>query len=124
MEQLPRVKATPDLVQKEALAAMLALVVLCLVSSLADAPVQGPADPSGIAAEDVKAPWIFVGIQQMLRYFPPFFAGVAVPLAGFLLIMLVPYIPARSPFQRSLLRLLIFGVLLVTTVVTLWGYLS
>jgi len=110
-------------VQKEALAAMLALVVMCLVSTFADAPVQGPADPSGIAAEHVKAPWIFVGIQQMLRYFPPFLAGVAVPLAGFLLIALVPFLPARSPFQRSLLRVLIFGVLLATVMVTLWGYL-
>ncbi|MBM4328212.1 MAG: hypothetical protein FJ118_13740 [Deltaproteobacteria bacterium] len=124
MEQLSRVKATPDLVRKEALAAMIALALLSLVSALADAPVQGPADPSGIATEDVKAPWIFLGVQQMLRFFPPLLAGVALPLVGFFLIMFVPYIPARSSFQRSLLRVLVFGVLLVTIVVTLWGYLS
>lgn len=103
------------------LAALLAFAVLGIVSALWDAPLSVPADPSGIPEHDVKAPWIFVGIQQMLRYFPPFVAGILLPLAATAALAAIPYLYFRQSFLISI----IFGVtVIVLTALTLWGYFS
>jgi quinol-cytochrome oxidoreductase complex cytochrome b subunit len=77
-------------------------------------------DPSGLPAESVKAPWIFVGIQQMLRYLPAVVAGVALPLAAALIVAVLPFASAR----RTALNTTVFLVLVVfTLLLTVWGYL-
>lgn len=115
-----RIKSVPDLVRKEALAAVIALSAVCLLSALLDAPLQGPADPGGLAASDVKAPWIFVGIQQILKFLPALLAGVLLPLAAVLLVGAIPYLPER----RGLRSLIFFGTALTVLILTIWGYLS
>ncbi len=116
----PRIKSFPDLVRKEVLAAGIALAAVCLLSALFDAPLQGPADVGGLAASDVKAPWIFVGIQQVLKFLPALLAGVLLPLAAVLLVGAIPYLPEK----RRLRPLVFFGTALGTFVLTIWGYLS
>ncbi|AFM26319.1 hypothetical protein Desti_3673 [Desulfomonile tiedjei DSM 6799] len=116
-----RIKSFPLLVRKEMLAALLAFAVLGIVSALWDAPLSVPADPSGIPEQDVKAPWIFVGIQQMLRYFPPFVAGILLPLAATAALAAIPYLLPRQPLLISI----IFGAtVILLTALTLWGYFS
>ncbi len=116
----PRIRSVPDLLRKEGLAALIALAATALLSSLVDAPIRAPADASGLAAEHVKAPWIFVGIQQMLRYFSPIIAGIIIPLVVLLALALVPY--ARG--KRTLIRTLFFVIGGAVVVLTLWGYLA
>ena len=116
----PRIKSVPDLVRKEVLAAVIALAAMCLLSALLDAPLQGPADVGGLAASDVKAPWIFVGIQQILKYLPALVAGVLFPLAAVLLVGLIPYLPEK----RGLRSLVFFATALTVLILTIWGYLS
>jgi hypothetical protein len=108
----------PDLLRKEGLAALIALAAVGLLSVLVDAPIEGPADPSGLAAENVKAPWIFVGIQQMLRYLPPILAGIAIPAAVLLALALIPY----SCGNRILTRIVFWGIAGAVVVLTVWGY--
>ena len=119
--QSPRIGSYPDLLRKEFVATLVSLAALCILAALIDAPVGGPADPAGLPAEHVKAPWIFVGIQQMLRYFPAIVAGVIFPVAALLIIALVPF----SSSARRRLCAAVFMFLTVTALVlTIWGYLS
>ena len=118
--QVRRIRSVPDLLRKEGLAALIALAAVGLLSALVDAPLDGPADPSGLAAEHVKAPWIFVGIQQMLRYFPPILAGIAIPLGVLLALALVPYAYGK----RTPTRVVFFGAAATVVVLTVWGYLA
>jgi quinol-cytochrome oxidoreductase complex cytochrome b subunit len=116
--QTRRIRSVPDLVRKEGLAALIALAAVGLLSVLADAPIEGPADPSGLATEHVKAPWIFVGIQQMLRYLPPILAGIAIPAGALLALALVPY----AYRKRILTRVLFWGIVAAVVILTVWGY--
>lgn len=119
--QSPRIGSHPDLLRKEFVAALVSLAALCILAALVDAPIGGPADPTGLPAEHVKAPWIFVGIQQLLRYLPAIVAGVIFPVAALLIIALVPF----SPSARRRLYAAVFMFLTVTALVlTIWGYLS
>ncbi len=116
--QIHRIRSVPDLLRKEGLAALIALAGVGLLSVLADAPIQGPADPSGLAAENVKAPWIFVGIQQMLRYLPPCLAGIAIPAGVLIALALIPYLYAN----RILTGIVFWGIAAAVVVLTVWGY--
>ncbi len=116
-----RIKTFPDLVRKEAFAAVVATTVIFLISAVWDAPIGGPADPSGIPAENVKAPWIFVGIQQMLRYLPTMVAGVLVPVAALLGLIAIPFISEKPNLP---MRLIFFAIILISLAMTVWGYLA
>lgn len=115
-----RIKSTPDLVRKEALAAVVVFAVVCLVSGVWDAPLEGPADPMGIPAENVKAPWIFLGIQQLLRYLPAWLAGVVVPVAALAAFGFVPYL---WRIRGKSAATCVCGIVLVFLALTVWGYL-
>lgn len=119
-----RIRSVPQLVRKEAMAALAALVLVCLISAVFDAPLQAPADPQGIVVDNVKAPWIFVGIQQLLRFLPPLFSGIIIPLGALVLLSLVPYLPIARPIQQNAVRALFFGTIVISLAFTIWGYLS
>jgi len=111
----------PDLLRKEVLAAALSLCAILLLSGALDAPLQAPADPTGMPPEHVKAPWIFVGIQQMLRYLPAVIAGVLLPLAAVAITAILPNLTTRKPRASVLL---FFAVWLLLGLATLWGYVA
>lgn len=117
-----RVDSVPHLVRKETLAALVSLVVLFVLSAVSDAPLVGPADPAGVPAEGVKAPWIFVGIQQLLRYFSPLLAGIVIPLLGLALIAALPYAPAFAARRRLVMNIVFYGLLCAALALTVWGY--
>ena len=117
---VPRIKSVPNLVRKEGLIALLAIALVCLLSALIDAPLQGPADTEGLPSATVKAPWIFVGIQEILKFLPPLLAGVVLPLAVSVLVGAVPFLPGPSALRR-----LVFWIVVgASCVLTLWGYVS
>lgn len=79
-----------QLVKTELVAALLTLVVLVGLSVAVDAPLGSAADLTVLAAE-LRAPWFFLWIQELLRSAPPFLAGVLAPLAVLLLLSVLPY---------------------------------
>lgn len=81
----------PDLVGRELIAVLVALVVLSIWSLGIDAPLRAVADPNW-TENPAKAPWYFVGLQELLVYFDPWIAGVCVPGIIMLGLMAIPYL--------------------------------
>ena len=65
----------------------LVLVVLALVW---DAPLEELANPLQ-TPNPAKAPWYFLGLQELLHYFPPLVAGVLIPALVVLALIAIPY---------------------------------
>jgi len=68
----------PYLVRKEFLAAIIVTIILLVWSIALNAPLEDPSDPS-VTPNPAKAPWYFLGLQEMLVYFDPWIAGVFFP---------------------------------------------
>jgi quinol-cytochrome oxidoreductase complex cytochrome b subunit len=86
------------------LIAMIAVTFLLVVWAVAlKAPLEQPAT-SAKAPNPSKAPWYFLGLQELLERFPPVMAGVAFPTFVVIGMMLTPYIdknPSRRPQDRK-----------------------
>lgn len=81
----------PHLLLRE-LAAALALVAFVMIVALVfDAPLGEPANP-GMSPNPAKAPWYFVGFQELLLHFDPLFSVVVIPFLAGLGLFLLPYI--------------------------------
>lgn len=81
----------PYLLRVEFLAALIVSVVLMVWAVYLDAPLEPPANPT-LTTNPAKAPWYFLGLQELLVYFDPWIAGVILPhviLGG---LMAIPYI--------------------------------
>ena len=86
-----KVLVWPDLVYTELICLVLATAGLTLWAIVAKAPLEQPANP-GYAPNPAKAPWYFLGLQEMLVYFDPWMAGVVYPGLIIVGLMAMPYI--------------------------------
>ncbi len=89
-ETKQKVFVWPDLVYIEFLAIILCTVGLIIWSILLDAPLEEPANPTR-TPNPSKAPWYFLGLQEMLVYYDPWIAGVLLPGLIIVGLMAVPY---------------------------------
>jgi hypothetical protein len=86
-----KVLVWPDLVYVEFISLILCMVVLIGWSIGLKAPLEEPANPS-ISPNPSKAPWYFLGLQEMLVYYDPWLAGVVFPTLIIVGLMAIPYI--------------------------------
>jgi menaquinol-cytochrome c reductase cytochrome b/c subunit len=84
------VMTLPHLVIREAIAFMILVIVLVLVSLFVNAPLETVADPLH-TPNPAKAPWYFLGLQELLHYWPPVVAGVVLPVLAVLSLVVIPY---------------------------------
>lgn len=77
-ESQKRVYTWPDLVYSELICMVAFFAFLLVWAILFDAPLEDPAN-SGITPPIAKAPWYFLGLQEMLVYYDPWIAGVVLP---------------------------------------------
>ncbi len=85
----------PELVYVELIILILCTAVLTVWSIVLEAPLEQPANPQ-TAPNPAKAPWYFLGLQELLVYFDPWIAGVLVPGLIIFGLCAIPYID-RNP---------------------------
>jgi hypothetical protein len=109
----------PDLLYIEFIALILCSVVLILWAIYLRAPLEEPANPA-MTPNPSKAPWYFLGLQEMLVYYDPWYAGVVLPTIIILGLCAIPYIdinPKGNGYYT-------FNERKVSITLFLFGYLS
>ena len=122
-EPIDRVNTWPHLMAAEAVALLAVTVFLMLFSAFINAPFREMANINQ-TPNPSKAPWYFLGLQELLRYFHPQVAGVLIPqwlVVGF---MAAPYIdrnPSTKPEERKLAIVMFTIYMLFFAVLTIIG---
>jgi Cytochrome b(C-terminal)/b6/petD len=88
---LKEVHTWPYLMRIEFLAAIVVTVILMVWSLTLNAPLEELANPN-LTMNPAKAPWYFLGLQEMLVYFDPWIAGVVMPTLIIVGLMIIPYV--------------------------------
>ena len=86
-----KIEAIPNLIVREMTVALVLLAAVLLISMLFDAPLGDKANP-GLSPNPTKAPWYFMGFQEMLMHFHPLYSLVIIPLLTVLFLLTIPYI--------------------------------
>lgn len=86
-----RIHTWPYLVRMEFLCALVVMIVMTIWSITLDAPTEEAANPNR-TPNPSKAPWYFLGLQEMLVYFDPWMAGVVLPSLIIVGLMVIPYV--------------------------------
>lgn len=108
----------PYLVRIEFLVTLIVTVILFVWSITLNAPLEEPANPN-LTMNPSKAPWYFLGLQEMLVYFDPWIAGVVMPSIIMIGLMVFPYVDSNPlgngyyTLRQRRFALLMFG----------WGFL-
>ena len=108
------VQTYPEVLFRALVAIEVLTIALVGVALLFNAPLEGLANPL-VTPNPAKAPWYFLGLQEMLHYFPPVVAGVLVPGLVVMALIVIPYfhinIEAEGVFLKDRKRrILIFYV--------------
>jgi menaquinol-cytochrome c reductase cytochrome b/c subunit len=85
-----RVMTWPETLFRAAVAIEVLGIALVLLALFWDAPLEGLADPMQ-TPNPAKAPWYFLGLQELLHYFPPVIAGVLIPTMVIVALIVIPY---------------------------------
>jgi len=86
-----KVLVWPDLVYIEFIAMLFCAAFLVVWSVFLKAPLEEPANPT-VSPNPSKAPWYFLGLQEMLVYFDPWLAGVVFPTVIIIGLMAIPFL--------------------------------
>jgi hypothetical protein len=104
-EPTDKVNVWPHLLAIEFVALLVVTAVLIVISVIINAPLLEAAN-FNLTPNPSKAPWYFLGLQELLSYFDPMIAGVLIPgLIGLVGLMAIPYIdrnPSVRPADRKL----------------------
>ena len=87
----PMVDAMPHLIMREVATAFLLLAAILVFSMLVDAPLAEQANP-GLSPNPTKAPWYFMGLQELLMHFHPVISVLVIPLLLVTGLFLIPYL--------------------------------
>ena len=120
-----KVNVWPHLLAAEFLSLILMTAFLVVFSTFKDAPFRELANPS-LTPNPSKAPWYFLGLQELLRYFHPQVAGVTIPGLGLFGLMAVPYAdknPSVQPNRRKLAIILFTMFMMFWSVLVILGVL-
>jgi len=90
-EKPATVLTLPNLLFRELVAALVLIAFIMVIALIFDAPLGEPANP-GMSPNPAKAPWYFLGFQELLLHFDPIFAVFVIPFAAAMGLILLPYI--------------------------------
>src|SRR6202158_3318975 len=86
----PQLMTYPHLLIREAIAFQVLVIAMVLVALLWDAPLEQLANPL-LTPNPAKAPWYFLGLQELLHFFPPFVAGILISYLVIVALVVIPY---------------------------------
>ena len=121
--QEDKVNVWPHLLLREAVAAFAMFAFVAVFSMVVNAPLRELAN-SNLTPNPSKAPWYFLGLQELLRYFHPMVAGVTIPGIALLILMAAPYFdknPSMRPENRKLAILMFTMFLMFWAILVLAG---
>ena len=81
----------PNLVEREKAVALAVIAIVVVIASVFGAPLDDPANP-GLSPNPVKAPWYFIGLQELLLHVHPLFAILVIPVTLVLALIGVAYL--------------------------------
>ena len=114
-----KVHVWPHLLLVEFVASLACTAFLLVFSIFVNAPLLDLSNPNQ-TPNPSKAPWYFLGLQELLKWFHPMVAGVLLPGMGLVALILAPYTdrnPSNKPEDRK------FAISLFTMFVTFWAVL-
>ena len=114
-----KVHTWPHLLLAEFVAALVMTAFLLVFSAFVNAPLLALAN-FNLTPNPSKAPWYFLGLQELLTMFHPMVAGVTIPGMGLVVLALAPYIdrnPSQKPEDRK------FAISLMTIHLMFWAVL-
>jgi hypothetical protein len=104
-EQGDRINVWPHLLIEEFISLLVVSAGLVIFSTFVNAPLRELANPN-LTPNPSKAPWYFLGLQELLRYFHPLVAGVTIPfiiiLTGLAAAPFIDRNPSTKPGDRKL----------------------
>lgn len=92
------VQTNPNLLMREAVAALVLLSFIMMLAFSFDAPLGDMAN-AGLSPNPAKAPWYFSGFQELLLHFHPFIAVVVIPGILFFILIYIPFKPGKPENQ-------------------------
>ncbi|MDP9226300.1 MAG: menaquinol-cytochrome c reductase cytochrome b subunit [Actinomycetota bacterium] len=122
-QPMDRVNVWPHLMAAELIALMVVLLFLTIFSMTVDAPLRELANFNQ-TPNPSKAPWYFLGLQELLRYFHPQVAGVTIPTVIIIGLMAAPFIdrnPSTRPDDRKLAIVLFSFFVLSFSILVILG---
>lgn len=122
-QPMDRVNVWPHLLAAEFVALLVVLVLITIFSATVDAPLRQLANFNQ-TPNPSKAPWYFLGLQELLRYFHPQVAGVTIPTVIIIGLMATPFIdrnPSTRPDDRKLAIVIFSFFMLTFAVLTIIG---
>lgn len=114
-----KVHTWPHLLAAEFVAALACTAVVFVFSIFVHAPLLELANPN-LTPNPSKAPWYFLGLQEMLTMFHPMVAGVTLPGVGIIALILTPFLdrnPSNKPEDRK------FAISIQTVHIMFWAVL-
>ena len=118
-EAQDKVHTWPHLLVIEFASILIVLAAVTIFSALVRAPLLSLADFNK-TPNPSKAPWYFLGLQELLTMFHPMVAGVTIPGMGLFLLMVAPFVdknPSNKPKDRK------FAISIFTLFLMLWAVL-
>jgi menaquinol-cytochrome c reductase cytochrome b/c subunit len=122
-EQGDRINVFPHLLIEEFIALLVVLAFLTVFSTFVNAPLRELANPN-LTPNPSKAPWYFLGLQELLRYFHPMIAGVIFPTLILVGLGAIPYVdrnPSTRPGDRKLIITLFTMLFMFGATLTIVG---
>jgi menaquinol-cytochrome c reductase cytochrome b/c subunit len=122
-QPMDRVNVWPHLMAAEFVSLLIVMALLTFFSTAVDAPLRDLANFNQ-TPNPSKAPWYFLGLQELLRYFHPQVAGVTIPTVVIIALFATPFIdrnPSTRPDDRKLAIVLFSFFVLTFAVLTIIG---
>jgi len=122
-EQGDRVNTWPHLLIEEMVAMFILLAAMTIFSTFINAPLRELAN-ANLTPNPSKAPWYFLGLQELLRYFHPMVAGITIPTFILIGLAAIPYVdrnPSNKPGDRRIALTLFTILFMFGAVLTIIG---